>query len=159
MESFDRGEHVVAAFLDVKKAFDNVWHNGLRYKIFQLDLPTEMTRWLSDILVGRVIQVNVNGFMSNQSRGAMGFCPESITFSYLHRRSSNFARQTKFSLPVRWWYCTMGFQIKRALCIKMFATRASKLGNVVCQMENQTKSRKDQSDYILQVHTRQKNRT
>ena len=44
MESFNRGEHVVAAFLDVEKVFDNVWHNGLRYKIFQLDLPTKMTR-------------------------------------------------------------------------------------------------------------------
>ena len=66
MESFNRGEHVVAAFLDVEKAFDNVWHNGLRYKIFQLDLPTKMTRWLSDFLVGRLIQVNVNNFFSNQ---------------------------------------------------------------------------------------------
>ena len=44
MERFNRGEHVVAAFLDVEKAFDNVWHNGLRYKIFVLDLPTKMTR-------------------------------------------------------------------------------------------------------------------
>ena len=33
MESFSRGEHVVTAFLDVEKAFDNVWHNELRYKI------------------------------------------------------------------------------------------------------------------------------
>ena len=52
MESFNRGEHVVAAFLDIEKAFDNVWHNGLRYKIFQLDLPTKMTRWLPYFLVG-----------------------------------------------------------------------------------------------------------
>ena len=66
MENFKSGENVVATFLDVEKAFDNVWHNGLRYKIFQLDLPTKMTRWLSDFLVGRVIQVNVNGFLSNQ---------------------------------------------------------------------------------------------
>ena len=65
MESFNRGEHVVAAFFDVEKAFDNVWHNGLRFKIFQLDLPTKMTRWLSDFLVGRLIQVNVNNFLSN----------------------------------------------------------------------------------------------
>ena len=52
MESFNREEHVVAAFLDVEKALDNVWHNGLRHKIFMLDLPTKMTRWLSDSLVG-----------------------------------------------------------------------------------------------------------
>ena len=39
MESFNRGEHVIGAFLDVEKAFDNVCHNGLRYKIYQLDLP------------------------------------------------------------------------------------------------------------------------
>ena len=51
MESFNRGKHVVAAFLDAEKAFDNVWHNGLRYKIFMLDLPTKMTRWLSYFLV------------------------------------------------------------------------------------------------------------
>ena len=57
---------MVAAFLDVEKAFDNVWHNGLRFKIFQLDLPTKMTRWLSDVLVGRLIQVNVNSFFSSQ---------------------------------------------------------------------------------------------
>ena len=66
MENFNRGEHVVAAFLDVDKTFDNVCHKGLRYKIFQLDLPTKMTHWLSDFLVGPVIQVNVNGFLSNQ---------------------------------------------------------------------------------------------
>ena len=66
MESFGGGEHVVAAFLDVEKAFDNVWHNGLRFKIFQLDLPTKMTRWLSDFLVGRLIRVSVNSFFSSQ---------------------------------------------------------------------------------------------
>ena len=68
MESFHSEEHVVAAFLDVEKAFDNVWHNGLRYKIFQLGLPTKMTRWLSDFLVGRLIQVNVNSFLSQREQ-------------------------------------------------------------------------------------------
>ena len=53
----------------------------------------------------------------------------------------------------------MGFKLKRTLCSKIFATGPSELGNVVCQMENQTKSRKHQSDYILQVHTHQKNKT
>ena len=64
MESFNRGEHVIGAFLDVEKAFDNVWHNGLRYKIYQLDLPTKLCRWLSNFLIGRVIQVRIEGFFS-----------------------------------------------------------------------------------------------
>ena len=64
IESFNQGEHVIAAFLDVEKAFDNVWHNGLRNKIYQLDLPTKLCRWLSDFLVGRVIQVKIEGFLS-----------------------------------------------------------------------------------------------
>ena len=78
MESFNRGEHAVAAFLDVGKAFDNVWHNGLRYKIFQLDLPTIMTRWLSHFLVGGVIQVNVNGFLFNQISPKAGVPQSSV---------------------------------------------------------------------------------
>ena len=78
MESFNWGEHIVAAFLDVDKAFDNVWQNGLRYKIFILDLPTKMTRWLSDFLVGRVIQVNVNGFLSKQISPIAGFPQGSV---------------------------------------------------------------------------------
>ena len=62
MESFNRGEHVIEAFLE---AFDNVWHNGLRYKIYQFDLPTKLCRWLSDFLVGRVvIQVKTEDFLS-----------------------------------------------------------------------------------------------
>ena len=64
MESFNWGELVIAAFQDVEKAFDNVWHNGLRYKIYQLDLPTKLCRWLSYFLVGRVIQVKIEGFLS-----------------------------------------------------------------------------------------------
>ena len=64
IESFNRGEHVIAAFLDVEKAFDNVWHNGLSYKIYQLDLPAKLCRLISYFLVGRVIQVKIEGFLS-----------------------------------------------------------------------------------------------
>ena len=69
MESFNRREYVVAAFLDVEKAFNH----GLRNKIFMLDLPSKMTLWLSDFLVGRVIQVNVNGFQSDKISPIQGF--------------------------------------------------------------------------------------
>ena len=64
MESINGGEHVIAAFLDVEKAFNNVWHNGLGYKIYQLDQPTKLCRWLSVFLGGRIIQVKIEGFLS-----------------------------------------------------------------------------------------------
>ena len=56
----------MATFLDVEKAFDNACYNGLRYKIIMLHLPIKMTGCLSNFLVGRAMQVNLNGFMSNQ---------------------------------------------------------------------------------------------
>ena len=43
----------------------------------------------------------------------------------------------------------MGLQLKRTFRTKTFATGPSKLGNVVCQLENQTESRKNQDDHIL----------
>ena len=91
MESFNRGEHGVAAFLDVGKAFDNVWNNGLRYKIYQLGLPTKMTHWLSDFLVGRLIQVNVNSSVPSPAKSTpkQGYrrvlSSQSITFPDLRQ--------------------------------------------------------------------------
>ena len=107
---------LVAAFLDVEKPFDNVWHNGLRYKIFQLDLPSKMTRWLSDFSVGRVIKVNVNGFLSNQINPKAGVPQGSVLSPLLfyvndlpnphHKQNSlsqfaDDAAQWAFSLNVR----------------------------------------------------------
>ena len=34
-----RTQNEGAIFLDVEKAFDRVWHNGLRYKLLTLNLP------------------------------------------------------------------------------------------------------------------------
>ena len=39
LSKFQQGEHVVAAFLDIEKAFNNVWHSGLRYKFSCLTFP------------------------------------------------------------------------------------------------------------------------
>ena len=149
MESFNRGEHVVAAYFDVEKAFDNVWHNGLRYKIFQLDLPTKMTRWFSDFLVGGVIQVNVNGFLSNQITPKAGVPQASVLspllfliyvndLPTLHHKQNSLSQ---FADDTAQW----AFSSNVRFASKIFATGPSELDNVVCQndkLENQTKSRK-----------------
>ena len=64
MERFNRGEHVVAAFLDVGGAFGGVWRVGLGCRVYQLGLPAGLCRWLSDFLVGRVVQVKIGSFLS-----------------------------------------------------------------------------------------------
>ena len=89
MESFNGGGggggggECSSSLLEIGKAFDNVWHNGLRYKIYQLGLPTKMTRWLSDFLVGRLLQVNVNSFLSSQINPRAGVLQGSVLSSLL----------------------------------------------------------------------------
>ena len=48
-------QHVGAIFLDVEKAFDRVWHNGLHYKLLTLNLPPLLNRWISNFLKDRVV--------------------------------------------------------------------------------------------------------
>ena len=71
MESFKQGEHVIAPFLDVKKAFDNVWHNGHRG-----------TKSTSLICPPSLVGFPVSKRLPKSSRSTR-FKPESITFSYL----------------------------------------------------------------------------
>ena len=49
-----------------------------------------------------------------------------------------------------------GLSVEMYVLQQNFCNSPSELGNVLCQMENQTESRKNQGDHILQVHTRQK---
>ena len=128
MESFNRGEHVVATFLDVEKAFDNVSHNGLRYKIFQSDLPTKMTDWLSDFPVGFVIQVNVNGFLSNQINPNAG-APQGSVLSPLlfliyvndlptpqHKQNS----LSQFAEDTAQWAFSLNVRLQQNFCNRTF---------------------------------------
>ena len=132
-----------------------------------LELPTKAARRLFDFLVGRIIQVNVNGSLSNQINPKvrvhriLSWVHYSFWFTLMtfQHRTTN---KTSYPSSFRLWYCTMGFQFKRTFSSKTFATGPSKLGcpySMVCQMDSQTESRKNQGDHILQVRSRQKNRT
>ena len=55
-----------AILLDVEKAFDSVWHDGLRYKLAHIDLPTKIVRILSSFLDGRSIKVKVQNQCSDK---------------------------------------------------------------------------------------------
>ena len=74
-EEIKYGEHsagkpwyTTAVSLDVEKAFDAVWHNGLRYKLGHLNLPHEICRILSSFLDNRTISVMMQSSLSKPVR-------------------------------------------------------------------------------------------
>ena len=59
--SFDNGLEVRAAFLDISKAFDKVWHDGLIYKLKQNGIKDKLLCLLIDFLKNRQQRVVLNG--------------------------------------------------------------------------------------------------
>ena len=49
----------VAVFIDVEKAFDSVWHNGLRYKLMNSELTNTILRLMSLLISDRTITVKI----------------------------------------------------------------------------------------------------
>lgn len=54
-----------AVFLDVAKAFDKVWHNGLIFKLFNLGLPDRLVLIIRDYLSDRCFRYRVEGTLSD----------------------------------------------------------------------------------------------
>ena len=51
-------------FLDISKAFDRVWHDGLLYKLEKYGVSGQLLSLLRDFLSGRVQRVTLNGYSS-----------------------------------------------------------------------------------------------
>ena len=59
--SFDGGFEVRGVFLDISKAFDKVWHEGIIFKLQQNGMSDDMLNILSDFLRNRKQRVTLNG--------------------------------------------------------------------------------------------------
>ncbi|GFV24466.1 RNA-directed DNA polymerase from mobile element jockey [Trichonephila clavipes] len=51
-------------FLDVEKAFDRLWHNGLIFKMINLNYPPYLVHKISDYLHNRTFQVKIQATIS-----------------------------------------------------------------------------------------------
>lgn len=57
------GHQVNLILRDVEKAFDKVWHPGMKYKLLQLGLPPELERILCDYLDNRTARIQVGNYL------------------------------------------------------------------------------------------------
>ena len=64
-KSFDDGYEVRGVFLDISKAFDKVWHNGLIYKLKQNGVSGDLLNLIIDFLDARKQRVVLNGQYSS----------------------------------------------------------------------------------------------
>ena len=65
LSAFDMGIEVPGIFLDISKAFDKVWHDGLIFKVRQNGICGEITNILEGFLSGRKQRVVLNGQCSS----------------------------------------------------------------------------------------------
>ena len=77
-KSFDDGYEVRGVFLDISKAFDKVWYQGLHYKLRQNGISGELLKILTDFLDNRTQRVILNGQYSSWAKVEAGVPQGSI---------------------------------------------------------------------------------
>ena len=93
---------MVAIFLDIEKAFDRVWHNGLRYELLQMNAPILLLRWISSFLRDRTVKVRILGDTSMEIAIQLWFSQGSpispLLFRLYMSKLPNFLPNTRRSL-------------------------------------------------------------
>ena len=77
-KTFDQGNELRAVFLDISKAFDRVWHEGLIFKLKQLGIECEAIAIIESFLKDRVQRVTIDGQISDWQPIAAGVPQGSI---------------------------------------------------------------------------------
>ncbi|GFS38139.1 hypothetical protein TNIN_84431 [Trichonephila inaurata madagascariensis] len=66
--------------LDVKKTFDRLWHNGLTYKMINLNYPPYLIHTTEDYLDERTFQMKIEATVSILGHIEAG-CPQGLILS------------------------------------------------------------------------------
>ncbi|GFX44498.1 RNA-directed DNA polymerase from mobile element jockey [Trichonephila clavipes] len=83
-EGFAHKFYTVGVFLDVKRAFDKMWHDGLTYKLIKLQFPDYLIKIIHNFLHNRTFRVRVNNSYSNTGSCLSGVSQGSVLSPYLY---------------------------------------------------------------------------
>lgn len=64
--------HTACLFIDTNKAFDNVWHKGLLYKLYKLNTSDYLIHTIKNLLENRILQVRVDNTLSFEFKSEQG---------------------------------------------------------------------------------------
>ncbi|GFX69506.1 RNA-directed DNA polymerase from mobile element jockey [Trichonephila clavipes] len=81
-EGFAHKFYTVGVFLDVKRAFDKMWHDGLTYKLIKLQFPDYLIKIIHNFLHNRTFRVRVNNSYSNTGSCLSGVPQGSVLSPY-----------------------------------------------------------------------------
>ena len=83
----DEGYEIRGVFLDISKAFDKVWHEGLVFKLKQNGISGNLLNIVEDFLRNRKQRVVLNWQTSNWENIHTGVC-QSSTLGYAFKSLS-----------------------------------------------------------------------
>lgn len=78
--NFNTGKSTGMILLDIKAAFDSVWHNGLIYKMIKLNFPIHIIKIIHSFLSERFFNVYIGSSYSTQKEITAG-CPQGSCLS------------------------------------------------------------------------------
>ena len=77
-KAFDKKQELRAVFLDISKAFDTVWHEGLLFKLERIGIEGEMLNIIKSFLLNRKQRVTIDGKYSEWANVQAGVPQGSI---------------------------------------------------------------------------------
>ncbi|GFY13582.1 RNA-directed DNA polymerase from mobile element jockey [Trichonephila clavipes] len=83
-EGFASKLYTVGVFLDVKRAFDKMWHDGPTYKMIKLKFPAYLIKTIYNYLHNRTFRVRVNNTFSETGFCQSGTPQGSVLSPYLY---------------------------------------------------------------------------
>ena len=101
LSAFDDGHEVRGVFLDISKAFDRVWHEGLLFKLQQNGILGELITLIKDFLSCRKQRVVLNGEHSSWTDVKPGV-PQRVnswSFIYFHNFEQHLRENLWKDLP------------------------------------------------------------